>query len=134
MGEKRGSGGFNRRLRKKDDLLTETTTEVDLESRLRPEHYHHQPPQSQQQNQSVMAPLQSVHTATSSSRRGSNFEPWNLGAGDQPQSCYISAERRMRKEGSVESFGSQQILVQTTVDVDEKSVDDRQRRRRESEA
>ncbi|KAI7464015.1 hypothetical protein KC351_g15670 [Hortaea werneckii] len=132
--EKRGSGGFNRRLRKKDDLLTETTTEVDLESRIRPEHHHHQLPQPQQQNQSVMAPLQSVHTATSSSRRGSRFEPWNRGGGEQPQSCYISAERRMRQEGSVESFGSQQILVQTTVDVDEKSVDDWRRRRRESEA
>ncbi|KAI6796498.1 hypothetical protein KC327_g16593 [Hortaea werneckii] len=131
--EKRGSGGFNRRLRKKDDLLTETTTEVDLESRIRPEHHHHQLPQPQQQNQSVMAPLQSVHTATSSSRRGSRFEPWNLSGGEQPRSCYISAERRMRQEGSVESFGSQQILVQTTVDVDEKSVDD-WRRRRESEA
>merc|ERR1712230_108290 len=106
------------------------TTEVDLESGIFPHDQHHQQQQQTQSNQPGVAPLQSVHTATSSSRRGSGFEPWNLG--DQPRSCYISAERRMRQEGSVESFGSQQILVQTTVDVDEKSVDDR--RRRESEA
>jgi len=132
--EKRGSGGFNRRLRKKDDFLTTTTTEVNLESGIFPDHHHHQQQeqdQHQQNHSPALTPLQSVHTATSSSRRGSRFEPWNRG-GDQPQSCYISAERRMRQEGSVESFGSQQILVQTTVDVDEKSVDDR--RRRESEA
>merc|ERR1712029_216358 len=53
------------------------------DSRIRPEHHHHQLPQPQQQNQSVMAPLQSVHTATSSSRRGSRFEPWNLSGGEQ---------------------------------------------------
>ncbi|KAI7323462.1 hypothetical protein KC315_g8505 [Hortaea werneckii] len=113
--EKRSSEGINRRLRAKDDLLTEMTTEVDLESGVFPHHHH------PQQNQPVLAPLQSVHTATSSSRRGSRFEPWNLA--DQPRSCYVSAERRVRQEGSVESFGSQQILVQTTVDVDEKSID-----------
>ncbi|RMY70513.1 hypothetical protein D0863_05741 [Hortaea werneckii] len=113
--EKRSSEGINRRLRAKDDLLTEMTTEVDLESGVFPHHHH------PQQNQPVLAPLQSVHTANSSSRRGSRFEPWNLG--DQPRSCYVSAERRVRQEGSVESFGSQQILVQTTVDVDEKSID-----------
>ncbi|KAI7251519.1 hypothetical protein KC343_g2009 [Hortaea werneckii] len=133
--EKRGSGGFNRRLRKKDDFLTTTTTEVNLESGIFPDHHHHQQQeqdQHQQNHSPALTPLQSVHTATSSSRRGSRFEPWNRG-GDQPQSCYISAERRMRQEGSVESFGSQQILVQTTVDVDEKSADDRPRRG-ESEA
>ncbi|KAI7162225.1 hypothetical protein KC349_g2216 [Hortaea werneckii] len=115
--EKRSSEGINRRLRAKDDLLTEMTTEVDLESGVFPHHHH----QQQQQNQPVVAPLQSVHTATSSSQRGSRFEPWNLA--DQPRSCYVSAERRVRQEGSMESFGSQQILVQTTVDVDEKSID-----------
>ncbi|RMZ10008.1 hypothetical protein D0862_03402 [Hortaea werneckii] len=114
--EKRSSGGFNRRLRAKDDFLTETTTEVDLESGIFPNHH-----QQQHQHQSVVTPLQSVHTATSSSRRGSRFEPWNLA--DQPRSCYVSAERRVRQEGSLESFGSQQILVQTTVNVDEKSID-----------
>ncbi|KAI6906801.1 hypothetical protein KC318_g5235 [Hortaea werneckii] len=113
--EKRSSEGINRRLRAKDDLLTEMTTEVDLESGVFPHHHH------QRQNQPVVAPLQSVHTATSSSRRGSRFEPWDLA--DQPRSCYVSAERRIRQEGSMESFGSQQILVQTTVDVDEKSID-----------
>ncbi|KAI6962023.1 hypothetical protein KC332_g16279 [Hortaea werneckii] len=121
--EKQGSGGFNGRLRKKDDLFTEMTTEVDLESGIFPHDQHHQQQQQTQSNQPGVAPLQSVHTATSSSRRGSGFEPWNLG--DQPRSCYISAERRMRQEGSVESFGSQQILVQTTVDVDEKSIERR---------
>ncbi|KAI7218260.1 hypothetical protein KC333_g3723 [Hortaea werneckii] len=112
--EKRSSEGINRRLRAKDDLLTEMTTEVDLESGVFPHHHHHQ-------HHPVVAPLQSAHTATSSSRRGSRFEPWNLA--DQPRSCYVSAERRVRQEGSMESFGSQQILVQTTVDVDEKSID-----------
>ncbi|RMY12251.1 hypothetical protein D0868_02686 [Hortaea werneckii] len=112
--EKRSSEGINRRLRAKDDLLTEMTTEVDLESGVFPRHHQHQ-------HQPAVTPLQSVHTATSSSRRGSRFEPWNLA--DQPRSCYVSAERRVRQEGSVESFGSQQILVQTTVDVDEKSID-----------
>lgn len=112
--EKRSSEGINRRLRAKDDLLTEMTTEVDLESGVFPHHH-------QNQHHPVVAPLQSVHTATSSPRRGSRFEPWNLA--DQPRSCYVSAERRVRQEGSVESFGSQQILVQTTVDVDEKSID-----------
>ncbi|RMX95871.1 hypothetical protein D0868_11495 [Hortaea werneckii] len=112
--EKRSSEGINRRLHAKDDLLTEMTTEVDLESGVFPHHH-------QNQHHPVVAPLQSVHTATSSPRRGSRFEPWNLA--DQPRSCYVSAERRVRQEGSVESFGSQQILVQTTVDVDEKSID-----------
>lgn len=113
--EKRSGEGINRRLRPKDDLFTEMTTEVDLESGVFP--HHHQP----QQNQPVVPPLQSVHTSTPSSRRGSRFEPWNLA--DQPRSCYVSAERRVRQEGSMESFGSQQILVQTTVDVDEKSIE-----------